>query len=131
MRWEKWQEFLKERIERIERDIKKLEKLGKEDAEESVFVGSQYILRETREWVDIFNLIERDVDISPEQKFVIRKGFNELILSTSKKALEIREFLQKKKALEIREFLQKELDKIKKLNEIEEILKRIEGIEKR
>lgn len=118
MKWEKWQEFLKERIERIERDIKKLEKLGKEDAEESVFAGSQYLLREIREWVDIFNLIEQDVDISPEQKFVIRKGLNELILSTSKKALEIRQFLQK------------ELDKIKKMNEIEEILKRIEGIKK-
>lgn len=116
MKWEKWQEFLKERIERIERDIKKLEKLGKEDAEESVFVGSQYMLREIREWVDIFNLIEQEVDISPEQKFVIRKGLNELILSTSKKALEIREFLQKK------------LDKIKKMNEIEETLRRIEGI---
>jgi len=119
MKWEKWQEFLKERIERIERDIKKLQKLGKEDVEESVFVGSQYILREIREWVNIFNFIERDVDISPEQKLLIRQGFNELMLNT------------KKKALEIRRFLQKELNKIKKLNEIEEILKRIEGLEKR
>lgn len=116
MKWEKWQEFLKERIERIERDIKKLEKLGKEDAEESVFIGSQYFLREIREWVDIFDLIEQEVDISPQQKLVIRKGFNELMLNTSKKAREIRQFLQKK------------LDKIKKLNEIDEILRRIEGI---
>jgi len=119
MKWEKWQEFLKERIERIERDTKKLEELGKEDAEESVFVGSQYILREIREWVHIFNLIEREVDVSPEQKFVIRQGFSELMLST------------RKKALEIRKFLQKTLVKMKKLNEIEEILKRIEGLEKR
>ncbi len=118
MKWEKWQEFLKERIERIERDTKKLEKLGKEDVEESVFVGSQYILREIGEWVNIFNFIERDVDISPEQKFVIRQGFNELMLSTTKKALEIRKFLQKT------------LTKMKKLDEIEGILKRIEGLEK-
>lgn len=119
MKWEKWQEFLKERIERIERDTKKLEELGKEDAEESVFVGSQYILREIREWVDIFDLIERDVDISPEQKFIIRQAFNELMLNT------------RKKALEIRKFLQKTLVRIKKLNEIEGILNEIEGIEKR
>jgi len=116
MKWEKWQDFLKERIERIERDTKKLEELGKKDAEESVFIGSQYILREIGEWVNIFNFIERDVDISPEQKLVIRKGFNELTLSTRKKALEIRKFLQKTSI------------KMKKLNEIEEILKRIEGI---
>jgi len=72
MEWEKWQKFLKDRIERIERDTKKLEDLGKKDAEELVLAGSQYILQEVREWIDIFNLIERDPDISLKQKFVIR-----------------------------------------------------------
>jgi len=116
MKWEKWQEFLKERVERIDRDSKRLEELEKKDAKESLPRKSQFILEEIKEWIDIFNFIERDSDISPKQRFVIRGSFRELMSGT------------RKRALELREFLQKELNRIRNLNEIERILTEIQGI---
>ena len=71
MKWEKWQEFLKERVERIDRDTKRLGELEKKDAKESLLRKSQFILEEIKEWINIFEFIEQDPDISPKQRLII------------------------------------------------------------